>query len=86
MNQIKKTSKVPINTKEEIEVVEGELIEAGTAVEKAGTSAMVSRRTFEFAAMIGSTALGLFKIFRMFYGNNSSEKTSARMHRRRRRK
>ena len=86
MNQIKKSSKVPVDTEEEIEVVEGELIGTGTAVEKTGTSSLVSRGTFEFATVIGSAALGLFKIFRMFYGNNSSGKASTRMHRRRRRR
>ncbi len=86
MNPTKKNSIVPEETGEEIEVVEGELIGTETSIEKKGTSGLVSRGTIEFAATIGSAALGLFKIFRMFYGKNSSGKTPAKMRRRRRRR
>ena len=87
MNLTKRNNIVPEDTGEEIEVVEGELIgtETETSIEKPGTSALIQRGTIEFVAAFGSAAIGLFKIFRMFYEKNSSGKTPAKMRRRRRR-
>ena len=88
MNLTQKNKIIQKQAEEDIEIVEGELIDLPekTGIEKKRSTGIKARGTIEFATMIGSAALGLFKIFRMFYGNNSSEKTSARMHRRRRRK
>ena len=86
MNQIKKSSTDPLSKEEDVEVVEGEIIGTETALEKHGRSALVSRGTVEVAAVIGSAALGLLKIFKIFSGFRSSGKTPAGLRRRRRRK
>jgi len=84
----KKSSLSPENSGEDVEVVEGELMEAGpgTAVETAGTAKPVPVKPVEIVAAIGTAAVGMYRIFKMISGRNRFPETPRGMQRRRRRR
>lgn len=87
MNLIQKNRIIPKQAEEDIEIVEGELIDLPeeTGIEKRRSTDIKVRGTIEFAAAIGTAALGLFKLFKIFSGEKS-DRTPVKMRRRRRRR
>ena len=74
-------------TEEDIEIVEGELIDPSeeTGIEKKRSTNIKAYGTIEFAAAIGTAALGLFKLFKKFSGGRTG-RTPVKMRRRRRKR
>ncbi len=87
MNLIQKNRIISEQAEEDIEVVEGELIDLPeeTGIEKRRSTDIKVHKTIEFAAVIGTAALGLVKLFNIFSGGRSSG-TPVKMRRRRRKR
>lgn len=87
MNLIKKNRVISKQTEEDIEIVEGELIDLPeeTGIEKKRSTDVKAYGTIEFATAIGTAALGLFKLFKIFSGGRSG-RTPVKMRRRRRKR
>ncbi len=87
MDLTKKNKIISRNDEEDIETVEGELIEVSenTGIEEKKKAEIKVYGPMEFAAGIGAAAIGLFKLFRFFSGGNSGNKPFKMRKRRRRR-
>ncbi|MCK4889453.1 MAG: hypothetical protein KAS97_05930 [Candidatus Aminicenantes bacterium] len=87
MNLTQKNRIISKKVEEDIEIVEGELIDLPeeTGIEKRRSTDIKPYGTIEFAAAIGTAALGLFKLFKIFSGGRSG-RTPVKMRRRRRKR
>jgi len=87
LNLTQKNKIIPKQTEEDIEIVEGELIDLPeeSGIEKKRSTGIKARGAIEFATAIGTAAMGLFKLFKVISGGRSSG-TPGRMRRKRRRR